>query len=96
MGVGVIVSAPVTNVTNGTVTVLVCVIVVEGLVVMVLMNVTVVHGCVVFAPSVTPAAVVELAGGMVGLMVGINVMLVGTSVQIPGFWGMKAAQMPAK
>jgi hypothetical protein len=43
---------------------------------------------------------VLLAGGdvagTVGVIVGISVMEVGTSVQMPGFWGTNSAQIPAK
>ncbi len=36
-------------------------------------------------------AVVVTAGG-----VGTSVMVLGTPVQMPGFWGTKSAQMPAR
>ena len=68
------------------------------------MNAIVVAGCaavatagVVMAVTVLPTEVPLVAAGvLVGAGVGTRVMVEGTLVQIPGFWGTNLAQMPAR
>ena len=87
---------PVMNVTSGIVTVLICVMVDAGSVVMMFVKVTVVHGggmgltclVVVAGPGGGGGRPVGGGGGGaggVGEIVGISVIEVGTLVQIPGF-----------
>lgn len=54
--------------------------------------------CVAVTVAVTSPVSVSVSVSVdgVGAGVGTSVMVVGTPVQIPGFWGTKSAQMPAR